>query len=308
MIFNVIQFLTDHPQDTREEKRGWVQVDCPFCTAGERSHRLGINIEKAYGHCWQCGHKSMTKAIQGLLQCSWGRALEVEEKYNTKAGVSKGDPKTRPLRNKVVELPSGTGPLTNKHREYLEGRKFNPEWLEEVYGVKGTGPDGLIKMPDKSALWFKRRVVIPIIIDGQLISFQGRDITGKDSPKYMACPKELEAYDHKHSLYGLDQAAGFDQCVVVEGVTDVWRLGPGAVGTFGTAFLPPQVNLIADNFRRAFILYDKEKMAQIQAKLLALQLCAVGVECEIITINDDDPGVMSQWDADKLMYDLGFFK
>jgi DNA primase len=153
---------------------------------------------------------------------------------------------------------------------------------------------------------YKFRIIIPILQRGKLASFQGRDYTGRSDLRYKTCEKEKEVVCHKHLLYNADAIPGED-VVVVEGVTDVWRLGPGSVATFGTGFTQEQVMILA-GYRRVFLLYDGEEAATRRADKLAHAISGLGAEVELVTLDGGDPAEMSQDDADYMMLELGLFK
>lgn len=233
------------------------------------------------------------------MRCSGFEAKRIILEY--------GGEKTRPLlkqnspvqvgKRKRVDFPLGTVELQPKHRDYLIGRNFDPDLLERIYGLKGTGPLGD----------YKFRIIAPVILDGKMVSYQGRDVTGKSDLRYKACPLDLEVIHHKHTLYGVDLVKG-GSVVVVEGITDVWRLGPGAVATFGTGFTKQQANMIMQKFKRVYLLFDPEPKAQQVAEELSWVLSNVGVESYIIDLGSGtDPGDMKQDDADNLMKELGLF-
>lgn len=299
-MFNANKFLRDYGIDHvaeghKHSRPGWVQVHCPFC-AGSRNYHLGINSHYEYGSCWRCKGKNLVAIVQALLNCGWGEARAITARYSAhnrpvSGDTSAGRGQHRPAR--TVTLPAGTELMGVRHREYLEGRRFDPDWLERVYGLRGVGPVGE----------FKHRIIIPVVLDGTLVSYQGRDITGKSSMKYRACELSLEAVPHKETLYAVDLVRG-DTAVVVEGAADAWRLGPGAVATFGTAFKPPQVAMMAEKFKRVYLFFDPEEQAQKNALGLALQLASVGVRVEKLLLDEGDPGDMAQDDADALMREL----
>jgi hypothetical protein len=299
-MFDVVRFLRDHhiqhTQSGKHARDGWVQVHCPFCT-GSRDYHLGISLSGEYGSCWRCKGKSTLSIVQALLGCGWGEAKAVLAKYSDGNRVVRRERCQSPVRVRVrseCKLPTGTGPMGERHKKYLGGRGFDAEWLEQTYGLQGTGPVGE----------YKHRVIAPIVVDRKVVSFQGRDITGRSSLKYMACPQPLEAMDHKEVLYAVDLVPA-DRVVVVEGIADAWRLGPGAVATFGTAFKPPQVRMILERFNTIFLLYDRERQAQANAWDMARKLVAAGRQVEVLELASGDPGEMKQDDADALMRELG---
>jgi DNA primase len=181
-----------------------------------------------------------------------------------------------------------------EHKKYLTERLYFPETLEKEWGLKGVrhlGP-------------YKWRIIAPIHYKGVRVSYQGRDITGKSDLRYKACVIEDETRHHKFCLYGLDKVIG-KRVVVVEGITGVWRLGPGAVATFGIAWTQAQA-LLLQRFPEVFILFDPGEEAQRQANELGNQLSLNGQKVEIVQIDDDDldPGDLPQDEADDFMRQL----
>jgi hypothetical protein len=194
-----------------------------------------------------------------------------------------------------TKLPAGCGPLQQPHRNYLRHRGFNDHRLEADWGIQGTGPIGQ----------YKFRIIAPIYLDGRLISYQGRDITGRQDLPYKACTREQEALHHKHSLYGIDKVPG-DRALVVEGLFDVWRMGPGAIAPFGIEYTEEQVLMMADRLRHVHILFDPEEQAQRQADKMAIDLMQYGVEVDLLNLTErDDPADMTPAEALSLMGSLG---
>ena len=301
-MFDAEQFLRDFNLPVASEgnkhcRPGWVQTHCPFCS-GSRDFHLGVSINGEYGNCYRCGWKSLTTIIQKLLICNYPGARIVLRKYlsrNSRLLASTTPKGAKACTAREVSFPPGTAPMTERHKNYLRKRNFDPDDLEKTWGILGTGPVGE----------YRHRIIVPITRDGVLVSYQGRDITDKSEIKYMACKLELEVIHHKDTLYGIDQVPG--QCVViVEGVTDVWRLGKGAVCTFGTSYLPSQVEVLLDHFSTFFVLFDAESAAQKAALELAHRLTATGKIVERLRLEEGDPGGLSQSNADDIMKQLGF--
>ena len=108
-----------------------------------------------------------------------------------------------------------------------------------------------------------------------MVSWQARDWTDKAKLKYLTCPPELEAWHHKALLYGADKATG-GRIKTVEGVTDVWALGPGTGGLFGIKYRPEQVRELI-NWPEVWLILDREWRAQLQARLITRELKEAGV-------------------------------
>ena len=118
---------------------------------------------------------------------------------------------------------------------------------------------------------------------GAVVSFQGRFLEErKDGMRYKACPLKYARANYKDMLYGADLAAHKESVVVVEGVVDAWKLGPGAVATFGTGFTAAQVKALS-YWKSVVVAYDNEPEAQAHARDLAYRLNALGVSVGIYT-------------------------
>ena len=296
MSFDILAFLRDHGINYRDDGHkhcavGWVNIPCPFCQGNSGGWHLGFNLQNEYWKCWRCGWKNDDQVMKTLSGTSKEDLKKLRGSYRTR-GKQHSKDNIQVRRVGKVKLPSSCTDLLEMHKKYLRGRNFDPDKLEEIWDLKGTGPIGS----------YKFRVIAPIYLQGKLISYQGRDITDKHGLKYKACPKEKELMDHKDSLYGFDQVPG-EGVVVVEGITDVWRLGPGAVSTFGIEFKHSQIALLK-NFKDIFILFDSEKQAQVQANKLASTLSAFNISVEILELESGDPADLADKDAKSLMKNL----
>ena len=299
--FAATRFFTDHripyyTEGFKQCKQGWIQIDCPFCTGNPGPH-LGWNTRDAFFHCWRCGFKKNIEAIQGLTLCTPSQAKAIAREYREMPGESPQidqRPEIRVARRAEINLPSGTGPLNSAHRRYLTSRDFDPDELVSEWKIAGTGPVGDYKL----------RIIIPIYYEGKLVTYQGRAISKRSQLRYKACPKEDEARNIKTCLYGYDDAKEH-AVAIVEGVTDAWRLGKGAVATFGITYTIAQLMLLK-KFRRRFIVFDStDPQASEQACKLSHDLCQLPGETMIVEIDEPDPASMSQGDADAMMEEFG---
>ena len=200
----------------------------------------------------------------------------------------------RKIRKKSHRLPSGTDRMDDRHRKYLEKRKFDPEQREREWGLIGTGPVAKLDHID-----YKHRIIAPIYWEGEQVSFQGRDITDRHKLKYLTCPEERELVHHKDIIYGR-QDCWTDTGIIVEGITDVWRLGVHACCTFGIKFTPLQMREIRNRFRKIYVLFDDDPQAILQARQLVSDLRFRGRDAIRIPITGD-PGGMKQDDANYLV-------
>lgn len=284
-----VDFITSGPEVTR----GWVNMRCPFC--GDHKHHLGYSDVLDLFSCWKCGVKNSSWALAKVLGVPVERAKRLAEKHFI-AGSKTFEKVDRP---KEVRLPENHGRLLRCHREYLESRSYDPRQLAKDWELVGGDGD------------WEDRILIPIRYKGDLVSFHSRSIFDDDKFKAKPCPSEAEVIRHKDLLYGFDMVPG-NTVVVVEGPADVWRLGRGAVATFGTKFTEHQISLLSA-FKNVFVMFDseldeegneKELSAQKQSERLADKL-AVFSNVWVIGDLGSDPGDLSERKAARLMKRIG---
>lgn len=289
-MFEAKEFYDDHgiryvTEGNKHCRPGWIQVPCPFCTGNPGWH-LGFNLRSDYFNCYRCGFHSTMEVVHSLLSVSWGKAKEIIKEYTSGSSSYQPSEKAK-KRATTIKVPSN-GPFGPSYIQYLEGRNFDPYDLIYKWNLLAGGPYGSQR----------HRIIAPITYNNTIVSYQGRDITDKSDMKYKACKMEKEMIHHKSILYGIDHAKG--SCILVEGITDVWRLGYGAVASFGTSMLKSQICLLAERFEKVFTMFDNgpfDKDAQNAAEKIAYDLAMMGVETEICLIKGD-PGDLPQETAD----------
>lgn len=278
---------------------GWVNVHCPFCP-GKKDYHLGLHQDGGAGHCWRCGTYPVKKALAKILNLSESETLRIMREYGGKPGRRRVKEDARKVSIHPFRLPQPNSLLTPAYKRYLAQRDFDPEKLEHEWDLRQTGPASML-----DGISYSHRILIPIHWNGEPVSFQARDVTGRSDRKYLACPRRREKVNHQTILYGKQKAwEQFKGIIVVEGVTDVWRLGRAAAATFGTQVRTEQILQLARHNDRFFIVFDPETQAQRTARKVASKLRALGKEAHVIKIYDKDPGSMEQSEANLLVRDL----
>jgi len=288
-----IQYVTG-AGNGKHARDGWVNVPCPYCV-GTFGHHLGWNEAGEYFSCYRCGWHSPIKTFGLLLGLNFNETKVLVRKYRLGRKVTENSPKKA---KKQLLLPTHLTRLQQNHLTYLEERNFDTKKLIRQWHIKGTGPLSMV-----GELRYKHRIFIPYYWNGEIVTFDTRDISGKAEEKYKACPPEREIMERKKILYG-DQESWQEFGICLEGPTDVWRFGPLCFATSGIAFTKEQVNLIAQIFKFIFIVFDSEPQAQKQAKKLRSELMGLGTDSEIIIIKKGDPGSMPQAEADEFVANL----
>lgn len=281
--------LTTADSGEKHYRNGWVNLACPFCFGSEGYH-LGYNEETGHWNCYRCGYHNEVSAVKELTKVNWEEAKRIVIKYGGRPILKViEEDQSRPAH---IVLPQGTGPLNRQAKRYLKARNFDPYLLEEEWGLMSTGPVGN----------YKFRIIAPIFFRQKIVSYQGRDYTEASPYKYKACPKDEEVVFHKQILYGADYATEHS-VIVVEGITDVWRLGRGAVATLGIEWTYEQVSLLR-HYPRVLIMFDQaEYEARRQAFKLGQAIAAFGSHVEVYTDreNQKDPADMTDKEARAFM-------
>lgn len=295
MAFDVEEFFRDFGVNNKSEghkhtRHGWVNSPCPFCM-GNAGYHLGFNLSADFFRCWRCGFHSTTEVIREIAGVSWGKAKDLLKEYYT--GTRQvGEWKRKKAGATQLHFPAGTGEMGPPEMLYLARRDFDPDRTTDTWRLKATGPIGDYRL----------RIIAPIRYNGKLVSYQGRDRTDKQPLKYKACAIEQEVIHHKEILYGLDEVPG-REAILVEGITDVWRLGPGAVAGFGIEMKQSQILLLAEKFSKIYVMFDDDPQAIKEAREIAYNLAMVGTDTELCFIKGD-PGALDQATADKYVRQL----
>lgn len=290
-----IQHLTEGHKHTRP---GWVNTPCPFCT-GNPGYHLGFNIEHEFYVCWRCGSHSVPAVIKELIDVSWREAFELVKIYGGKE-IKRKEVKVH-INTKPFKLPTNCKDIEDRHRKYLIKRNFNPDEIVRDWNILGTGMTSKLDNMD-----YKFRIIIPVMWNNEIVTFQGRDTTDKSPFKYLMCPEDREKINIKTILYGR-QDKWTDLGIVVEGVTDVWRLGFNAIATFGIKYKLEQLREISRNFKRIIVLYDEDPQAQVQADKIVANMRFKSKDCFKYSIKGD-PGSLSPDEALNLVSELKTYK
>jgi hypothetical protein len=287
-------YSIDFVTEGKNYREGWINTRCPFCD--DHSEHLGYSLDDNYFSCFRCGHHFVDDTISKLLGVNLAAARKIIKTYDGETSFIQKEPKVI-TRAKAFKLPSGVDKMETMHRIYLDKRGFDPEQLEKDWGLLGSGPVSIL-----DELNYRFRIIIPFYWDDKIVSFDSRDITGKHKSRYMACPKERELIPHKEILYGR-QDKWKETGILVEGPTDVWRMGTSSCAVSGIKYTPKQVRLLTKIFKRIAIMFDDDPQAKIQANKIVAELKFRGVDAFRVDIKGD-PGGMKQSDADYLIKQL----
>jgi DNA primase len=159
-----------------------------------------------------------------------------------------------------------------------EGKEFTTTAIRSQYNEDNLKLIGLTTQNGND--FFRERVIFPIHnLGGKVVAFAGRIMTNiKTQPKYINSP-ESEIYNKRKILFGLyfakTEIRRRDECIMVEGYTDVMTLHQGGVenvvASSGTSLTEDQIRLVKRFTDNMTIIYDGDA-AGIKAALRGLDL------------------------------------
>lgn len=272
-------------------------ADCPFCSG---SSKLWVNSSTGLWICYKCGENGdpvrLVAQIDGTSRgaaLQWIRLeisdapssslqvlLDRRDDLNDRLAPLQADRPDAIAANQV-ELPDGYVPVWDPADRqwhvpaYLRQRGIRLR-TAAAYGI-GYCLTGR----------YANRLIMPVTMDGRLMTFQARTMLPDVLPKYDSPP-----VDKAGSLYGYDQAAMASTVVLVEGPTDVIgvvQAGFPAIGLTGKMCSSAQYQAIKRaRFDRVIVMLDPD--AEGYDGRLALDL-APAVETLIARLPDGfDPG------------------
>lgn len=247
--------ITIAPQGHEHTRSGWIQFDCPFCTKDSGHYRMGYNIHFGYTNCWMCGGHSVVSVLMELTGRSFNQCKRLIQDLDIPRKVEEIKPVGK------LNLPPGITELLPAHKKYLAERGFNYKEIQRLWNIKGIGI---------SSGKFDWRIFIPIYYHGKLVSWTTRSIaTDKNITRYRSASPTEETIPHKELLYGEDFAR--HAIIINEGPISAWKIGAGAVSTFGVSYTNRQVLRMIKYPVRA-VCFDNEYEAQKRAAKLCNQL------------------------------------
>lgn len=276
-------------------------VCCPLCN--DTRFRCSINhlygVDDDWGrprnrlvHCFNAGcplERGDREAYDKMEDWILGRRLASLRKAHIQEGVKVDYTAIRStwpgVVHRVDRLPSDHHAV----RYLRDTRQFNIKTLGTFYNVHWCESSSRALCVD--------RLIIPLYHNRKMVGWQSRHI-GDDVdwakspfPKYYTAP----GTPRRAFLYNLGNAKNYETGVIVEGVTDVWAVGPMAVCTLGAAMTRPQQEM----FRRAFrdhsgvLLYDPDAEEKKGKSLLNLPAEFASLRhgfCKVVLPGEDDPG------------------
>lgn len=262
---------------------------CPFC--GDTKNHCGINLTTKVFNCWICGERgNIVKLITCIENCTYHEAIKVLEKYpDTTFSTLRQDIL---VRNKHNILPEDcTKVFPQQHLDYLESRRFNPNFLIEKYNLHACADTER----------YKNRIIVPIVMNHQITNFTAMDVTRTQHRiKYVHCPNNEAIVPMAQCLYNIDTVKKNSPTILVEGVADVWRFGDGTVACMGTNFTQQKQQALIDtkpNHLYIMLDHDAIKKAHGLADGIKGHFYSYGISVSVVELEKGDPADFTDQEA-----------
>ena len=291
--------------------------ECPCC--GNSNWKVYLNADSGLGNCFHgdCEEKfNKWKFIRAHL--GGATPAEVIESIKTTAK----DQGWKPAKIKALAVDDEAGdlrlpvshaiPINGRNLKYLSNRGITSE-MAEYFHLRFCHTGGFkYRLGGRDMTQdYSNRIIIPIYdMNGDIASFQGRDITGTAEKKYLFPPGFASTGS---ILYNAHNVIGTEHLVMGEGVFDVMATkiamdtdmalrGIGQIGSFGkhlsygdeNSQLAKLLYLKDMGLKTVTYMWDGEKKAIHDAIESALIVCRYGLQVRVAILPDNlDPNEAS---------------
>lgn len=275
---------------------------CPCC--GGSKGKVFLNAESGLGNCFHgdCEVKfNKFKFIKAHTKLSGAPLYEHIKHVATEMGWRPPRKRSEPVKldSDALVLPNSFAlPLNGKNLQYLTNRNITNDistYFNLRFCLKGWFK---YRFDEKDAFMnFSNRVIIPIFdIDGNLVSFQGRDITNKAEKKYLFPPGFAVTGSHLFNAHNVKETS---RIIFGEGVFDVMAQKIALdqdetmrdivpVGTFGKHLSLNQFDVVLKLKERGVkeitFMWDGEKQAIDDAVAAAIQVRGLGLSARVAVL------------------------
>ncbi len=263
------EIIRNHVHLGRPNPQGWCPVLCKVChDHGKKGPRAAFKFEgDTVGyHCFNCSHstvydpnvsRSMPRKMlevmdaYGIPDSDW--RVVIFQNLNRERSNGEKQEQYVSIEPAAIELPqcmlklgvgtSSSDDVAEYAKEYLEGRGV--DW--KTYPFYIARNDGSAQ----SKKWFGR-LIIPIYKENKLVYYQGRDLTGIATQKYLS-----PNVPHDNVIYGYENlhTDPDEPLYVLEGWFDAFLLG--GVAVFGNKFSDAQIKWLNQSRRKKVVIPDR---------------------------------------------------
>lgn len=208
-----------------------VTLCCVFCD--DTRFRLGINLVKRTGQCFNCGETLSPRKLLELVQDTLSQPNDLDSLYAKIDQVKAASyrhfvfPETKALTLSGIPIHEYKGegryrPLYEEACDYLRSRGFDPHLLSRYYGVLLADPESRES----------GRIILPVFEGEKMVYYQARAVF-RQVPKYLNPSKQDVPAGKSHFVFNLDQASRYEEIVICEGIFSALAVGTNAVALMG---------------------------------------------------------------------------
>ncbi len=285
--------LIDYKTSGKNIGKNWIGLkSCPFC--GDSRHHFAIKKTNGKINCWSCQKNgSFINFLMKIEKISFPKAKKISENYiDNNYFFEEDEEKHIPFQGDILPKEASIN-FPKIHLDYLKSRGFNPQQLIKKYKLQACHNLGK----------YRFRIIAPVFIKKQIVNFVGADVTGKSEIKYKFPPNNKVEITIHDTLYNIDDIDIGGYCVLTEGITDSWRIGKGAICSFGKNLSQSQINLLIEKeINRVIIIPDSD--AQENGEKVANSLSGIINQIDIVMLEKGDPGDLTQIEVKKLRMNL----
>jgi DNA primase len=280
---------------------------CPCC--GNSKWKVYIGLETGFGNCFSgdCERKfnkftfigaqlglSGKDTVEYIKTFARGQGWKPARKSSVAVNLMSSD----------LKLPASIAmPHEGRNLKYLENRNITGA-IAKYFNLRFSMRGKFNYTDERGKRLFQNyanRIIIPIFdLEGDLVSFQGRDITGTADKKYLFPPGFSSTGTH---LFNSHNAVGAARIVIGEGVFDVFALKIALdadmglrdvvpIGSFGkhlshdddASQLAKIMHLKDKGLEQVTIMWDSEPAALTAAVETGLRLTGCGIQTRIAVL------------------------
>ncbi len=240
---NFIEYLEENYRLEYVSRGSQVKLSgqCPFCGEERADLRLYVNIETGLGLCMHCNTGfNPVKFVMAAESINAKEAIKVLN-GDSESFIKVKEELTVKETSLIFPEMSEIG-LSTAAAEYLAKRRISAAAINHFqlsFCPSNTIIDGEI-------FYTQNRIIIPIFnMAGEMVSWQGRDITGKSKMKYLFPP----AFKGAEELFNINaMPSNAPYIVITEGAMGAfgwWLAGiKNVVATFGKKISKFQVDML----------------------------------------------------------------
>lgn len=288
------QYDVEYWENGKNVTQGWINIQCIYC--GDNSNHLGIRLSDLKCSCWKCGPKSFASTLQRLTKLSYKQIEELIKNIETSSEVIY-QPKEKKKIKRV--LPSDISKeFPKRHLKYLKGRGLNPREIITTYDLYASTINKR----------YPFRIIIPVKMEKQIVTFTSRDITGLQKEKYKSASNAESIIEIKNTIYNYDMIKPNHDVFICEGPADTWKIGFGAISFFGVSITDSQLNYLwKKRIKTAYIILDNDKTGRREADNFARLISPVVNNVKMLNLKKvKDPGELSNDFFKRLKRELQF--